>query len=152
MEITTNTKSTITLLYRTNSQLQKCFHGVITISYTFSPAMNKKLCTMFVRICTSWGEPLSPLLKCTTQHLTVLMSTLRSPETFDKCWWMSMGAAFSSRRNSIPHLSFIYTTVSDCLSAAICHMATKCTGILVGMFNLYCHTTIICFWHHGLTL
>ena len=43
---------------------------------------------------------------------------------------------------------FIFTSmsgaiVSDCPSAAICHMAITCNGILVGRFNLYCHTTSI---------
>ena len=35
--------------------------------------------------------------------------------------------------------------------AAICCTATKCNGILVGRFSLYCHTTNICFWCHGPT-
>ena len=30
--------------------------------------------------------------------------------------------------------------LSDCPSAATCHMATKCKGILVGRFHLHCHT------------
>ena len=34
-------------------------------------------------------------------------------------------------------------TLSDCHSAAICHTATKCNGIMVGRFSLYCHTTNI---------
>jgi len=33
------------------------------------------------------------------------------------------------------------TILSDCPSAAICHMATKCSGILVGRFNICYHTT-----------
>ena len=40
------------------------------------------------------------------------------------------------------HLCFILTSMSDCPSAAICLMATECNGILVGRFNLYCHTNI----------
>ena len=44
------------------------------------------------------------------------------------------------------------TILSDCPSATICHMATICNGIFVGRFNLYCPTTNICLWHHGLTL
>ena len=31
------------------------------------------------------------------------------------------------------------TIWSDCPSAAICHRATKCNRILVGMFSFYCH-------------
>jgi len=37
-----------------------------------------------------------------------------------------------------------HTILSDCPSAAICHTATKCYSILVGRFNLCCHSTI---WH-----
>jgi len=50
--------------------------------------------------------------------------------------------------------SFICTSMSDailsdCPSAAICHTATTCNGILAGMFNLYCHTTNIHLWLCG---
>jgi len=31
--------------------------------------------------------------------------------------------------------------LSDCPSAANCHIAATCNGTLVGRFNLYCHTT-----------
>ena len=48
-----------------------------------------------------------------------------------------MGAVFSTWRNSIPHLCFLRTSMSACPSAAICHTATKCNGILVGRFSLY---------------
>jgi len=49
----------------------------------------------------------------------------------------------------MPHLCFICTPTSDailsgCPSAAICYTTTKCNGILVGRFNLYCHSTNIC--------
>ena len=52
-------------------------------------------------------------------------------------------------RNSVTHLGFVCTSMSDtalseCPSAAICHTATTCNGILVGRFNLYCHPTNIC--------
>ena len=51
-----------------------------TISYVFSPAMNKSLHAMLIEISTSGADPLSPLLKCTAQHhLSVLTSTDWSP-------------------------------------------------------------------------
>jgi len=55
---------------------------------------------------------------------------------------------FPAWRNSVTHFPSICTSTSnaillDCLSAAICHTATTCNGILVGKFNLYCHTTNI---------
>jgi len=31
--------------------------------------------------------------------------------------------------------------LSDCPSAAICHAATECNGILVGSFNHWCYTS-----------
>mgnify|MGYP001852393476 CR=1 FL=1 len=62
----------------------------------FLPAMNKSLHAALVKICTSRGDPLSllPLLKHTTHHLTVFISTVWSPWAFTKCWWMSVGAIF----------------------------------------------------------
>jgi len=54
------------------------FNVVITISYTFLPEMNKILHAVFVKICTSRGDPLllSPLLNCTTHSLSVLIHCL----------------------------------------------------------------------------
>ena len=48
--------------------------------------------------------------------------------------------------STVPYHCFICTSMSDtilsdCPSAAIRHTATKCNGILVGRFNLYCHST-----------
>ena len=65
---------------------------------------------------------------------------------------VTMDAVFSTWRNSVPHLCFIHTSTSDtilpdCPSAAICHIATKCNGILVGRDNLYYCATTVCLWH-----
>ena len=94
---------------------------------------------------------LLPLLKHTIRCLTVLTSTGWSPSTFSKCQWMSMGAIFSTWKNSVKLLCFIHTDtiLSDCPSAAICHTARNCNGILVGRFNFYCHPTYIHLWCHG---
>ena len=69
--------------------------------------------------------------KCTTHCLTVLKSTIWSPLTFTKHWWMSMGTIFSTWRKVI-YLCFIHssmsdTILSDCTSVAICHRATNVT-------------------------
>ena len=49
------------------------FGMVTTISSAFLPAMNKSLHAALVKIWTSRGDPLLPLLKCATLHcLTVL--------------------------------------------------------------------------------
>jgi len=70
----------------------------------------------------------------------------------DECQWVPLFV----QRNSMTHLWTKCTLTSDrilsnCPSAAICHTATKCNGIPVGRFNLYCHTTNICLWCHGPT-
>ena len=61
---------------------------------------------------------------------------------------MSVGPIFSAWSNSATHLCFVCTSVSDtivsdCPSAAICHVAAKCKGMLGRRFHLYCHTTNI---------
>jgi hypothetical protein len=70
---------------------------------------------------------LLPLLKCC--RLTVLKSTVWSQYTFSKQQWLSVGAW----RNSLTHLCFVCTSMSDailpdCSSAAICRMGTKLTN------------------------
>jgi len=61
-----------------------------TISYVFASAMNKCLHAVLVKTCTSKGDPLLPVLKCTTYCLTVLTSTVWSPLTFsiNECQWV----------------------------------------------------------------
>ena len=95
-------------------------------------------------ICSSGGDllSLSPLLKYTTHCLTVLTPAIWSPYTLTKHGWMSVGAIFSTWRNSVSYFCFLWTSVSDavlsdCPSAVICHMAAKWNGILAGRFSLY---------------
>ena len=114
------------------------FSLVTNISYAFSSAMNKSLYAAPVKICTSRDDTLLPLLKCTIHYLAVFTRT--------QCQWVP---SFSVWRNSVTYLFFICTSMSDtmlsdCPSAAICHTATTWNRILVGRFNLYCHTTNIC--------
>ena len=64
---------------------------------------------------------------------------------------MSIVAIVCVWRNSVAHLCFIHTsmsdtTLSDCPSSAICHTATKCYRILAGKF--YCYPGI-CLWRCG---
>ena len=77
--------------------------------------MNKSLHNTRVRISTCGGDLLSllPQLKCITHCLTVPTSTVWSPSMFSECQWMSMGAIFSTWRNSVPHLCFICPSMSD---------------------------------------
>ena len=67
---------------------------------------------------------------------------------------MSMSAFFATWRNSISYICFRCTSMSDaslsdCPSSAICCMATKCNGTLVGRFIFYCRTTNICLQSRG---
>ena len=55
------------------------FHMVATFSYAFLPAVSKSLHAELVKICTSRGNLLLFLLKCTPHCLTVLASTVSSP-------------------------------------------------------------------------
>lgn len=76
--------------------------------------------------CHCWSAP---------PTASMCLPTLWSPSLFRKCWWMSMGAVFSTWRNSVTYFYFICTSVSDtilsdCTSAAISCMATKCSRIL----------------------
>lgn len=133
------------------------FNIATTISCVFSSAI--PTCHTFKNLHGHWKCSLSFMslslpLKWSTHHLTVFTSTGWSPETFSKYWQMSMCSIFSTCRNSLLHLCFIHTSVSDailsnCSTAAICHTATTCNKISVGKFHLYCHPTNICHWHHG---
>ena len=65
-------------------------------------------------------------------RLIVLTFTVLPPGTFNKHWGMSVGAIFSTWKNSVPHLYFMHTSksdaiLSDCPSAAVCqHMLLPC--------------------------
>ena len=133
------------------------FNIVTTISYAFLLEMNKS--HSHKNLCGHLEHGLSSTL---LSHCWNALSTnsLYSHPLFglhkhsastNECQWMQF---FSAWRNSMTHLLFICTYMSDvipsdCSSAAICHMATKYNGILVGRFNLYCHTTNIYLWCYG---
>ena len=145
METATDAKSTRTLLDKILNYKTLFFNTDTTISYAFSSAMNKSLPAVFITICTSGGDPLPPLLKHTTVF-TPHCAHIHSINALQAS--VSVGAIFSIQRKSMSSLCFLHTFISDailssCPCAPICHMATKCNGILVGRFNLYCHTTNI---------
>ena len=125
------------------------FSTVTTISTAFLSEMNKSLCTVLVKICSSISDPLllSPLLKCTITSLCShpLFGVQKHSASVNECQWVQF---FSAQRNLLTHFFSIHTsmsdtTLSDCLSAAICCMATTCNVIVVGRFILYCRTTTI---------
>jgi len=94
---------------------------------------------------------------CTcSPSFSVLTSTTWSPLNVQQASVNANGCHFFSEwRNSITLFCFIHTSMSDtilsdCPSAATCHTATICNRILVGRFNLNCHTTNIRLLHHYL--
>ena len=100
--------------------------------------------------CPEHGLSFTLLLalpKHIVHHFTVLTSTVWFLQMFsvNEYQWVSF---FSAWRNSVSHLCFIFTSMSnailsDCHSAASCHMTTKFKGILAERFNFYSHTTNI---------
>ena len=113
--------------------------------------MNKSLHAALIRICTSGGDHPhcchwwnAPLTASLCSH--PLLGFHKCSASVSECHWAPF---FSTWGNSVPQLCFIHTSMSaiilsDFPSAAICHTATKCNGILVGRFNLYFRATNIC--------
>lgn len=74
-----------------------------------------------------------------------LLSLYQCSASINECQWVQFFLhggiplhTFSSY--ALPCEKFV---LSHCFSVAICCMATKYNGILVGKFSLYCHTTNI---------
>ena len=129
------------------------FNRVTTISYTLSTTMNKSLHAMLIKICNQWRWPLLllPLLKHTIHHLSVLTFTVglyKCSASIDECQWVPLFLHEVIQWSIFASMSD--TLLSDCPSAAICHTATKCNGILERRFHLYCHIISIWRWYHGL--
>ena len=150
---TADAKSIVTLSDRANSQLENLhFNTVTTISYAFSPAVNKSLHAVLITISTSGGDHChchhcwnGPLTASLYSH--PLFGLHKCWASIDKCEWMQF--FFSVWRNLMTHLCFIHTSMSDailsdCPSAVISHTVTQCKRTLAGRFNLCCHTTNIC--------
>ena len=114
------------------------FFNIATIvSCTFSPAMSWSLLAVLVEICTCRGDllSLSPLLKstihppphCAHVHWVVSINVQQTLMNVSSCHF------FPTWRNSLPPLYSICTSMSDtllsdCPSAAICHIATTWHG------------------------
>jgi len=125
------------------------FTIVTTISNSFWPGMNKSLHAIFVNICTGRG---GVSLSHPPSHCSYPLHGLQKRSaSIDECQWV----LFSAWGNSVTHLFFIHTSMSeaissDCPFTASCHTETTCNGVLVGRFNFYCRTTNICHWSHEL--
>ena len=158
----TNTRSTITLFDRANSQLQNIYiyiyifwHATTSINDFFTSHEQESACHAHQNLHQqSWSivfaitaETHLPPLHCTHIHCLISIKVQQALINASGCQFFLHGG--------IQHLCFTSMSEaisSDFLSAAICHVATKCNGILVGKFNLYCHTTNIHFQNHGPTL
>jgi len=112
-----------------------------TISYGFSPEMNKSLHAALVKICTSRGDLLLPLLKGTTHCLGVLAFTVcniqRALMSVNECH------LFHVKDFSDTFVSYALPCqapfFSDC---PLLPSVTQQPDIReVGRFNLYRHTT-----------
>jgi len=114
------------------------FLTVTIISYAFSPANEQEPACYTHNNLHSGG---APLLTPTTHHHCAHIHCLVSRNVQQASVNVS-GGHFSTWRNSVTHRCFICTSMSDtgltdCPSAAICHTATACKGMLVGRLNLY---------------
>ena len=125
------------------------FNIVITISYAILPVKSRRQHAVLVTICTLGGDPLfhscydgvvGKMLSELT-NFTVLISTVWSSSTCNKHWWMSLGAVFPNGGIQFhPFASYTFQCqMQFCQTAVICCTATKCNGILLRRFSLYCH-------------
>ena len=122
METTTDTKSTITLVYRVSSQLQNTICNiVITVSYAFSPVMNSSLHASLVTIYPRRVEPL--FHRCCDNVIARKMLSTRSNS---HCAHIHSLVLCVEEKITLICASISDTVLSDCPSAAICDMATKC--------------------------
>ena len=128
---------------------------VITISYAFSPAMNKNLQTVLEKICKlvwkmacfcvalATSEKHHPQPHCAHIRCLVSLNTQQAS--------MNVSAILSMEELNSTSLLLIHfmsdAILSDCSSAAICHTATKCNEILLGCLNLHCNTITACLCH-----
>ena len=117
--------------------------------------MNRILPALLIKISTSRGDHLLPVAipkmhhpppHYVHNHCLVSINVKKTSMNVNGCIFFFF-FFFSTQRNSMIHLCFICTSMSeilsDCPSGVICHMAIKCNGILLGSLNLYCHSTNI---------
>ena len=120
METTTDTKSTIALFDRANSQLQ---NTVTTISYAFSLAMGKHLIpcskqsspvevTHWLATVATAEMHLSPP-HCVSIHCLVSTSVQQASMNVTVCNFFPSMEMLGKIQNSMTHLCFICTSVSD---------------------------------------
>ena len=114
-------------------------HGPADTVTSFSNCRNGEKTHLSCFKAPAWGPYHSSLRTHIHSSLLFSRSAQQASINVNRC-------KFSSWRNSVIHYCFIHTSMSgtirsDCPYAAIFHTGTKCNGILVGRFSLYCHTT-----------
>ena len=127
------------------------FSIVTTTSYAFLPACHackKNRTSRDYPLFHCWNAP-----PTASQCPHPQFGLHKHSSSIDECHWLTL---FSTSRNSVPHLCFIHTSMSDtipsdCPSASNCCTVTTCNGVLVGAYTLYCHITNIHLWCHELT-
>jgi len=143
METTTDTKSTIILLDRANSQLQNTIfqHSHHHEIYIFASEEQELTCCT----CKNLRQQRQPTVAVTIAEMH------HPPPHWTHIHCLVPRNIQQALINWMAHLctSMSDAHLSDCSSASICHMESKHNGILVGRYNLYCHTTNICLWCRG---
>jgi len=82
--------------------------------------------------CHCWNTP-------PTISLCSLFGVHKHFARINEYQWVQLFPHAGIRWRTFASYTFMSDTIlSDCSSAAICHTATKCNGILVERFNLYC--------------
>lgn len=118
--------------------------------------VNKNLHAMLIHIYTVRGNPLLLLLKCITQHLTMLTSTGWSPSVLassDESWWVPLFPHGWIQWQTFAVYTFSCQTPfsQTALLLPSVRQKKKSNGIWVGRFNVCCNITNIGLLHHGLT-
>ena len=138
METTIDTKSTITLFDRANSQLQNTIFQHSHHVSAFLPVMNKSLHVTLVTVHTSGHYA----------HIHCLVSLNVQPASMNVsgCNFFCM-EEFSDTPLLHQHFHVRHHFIRLPLC---CHLSNgnNVYGILVGRFSLYCHITNICLWGH----
>jgi len=107
--------------------------------------MNKSMHATFIKICRV-VQNMACLSYCCCHcwnappTTSVLFGLPKCSASIHECQWVQLFLHEGIQLHTFICGSVLDTILSDNPSAAICHMTTKCNGILLGRFNLYSHT------------
>ena len=149
METTTDTRSTIEVFDRANSQLQSSILQLSHYQYQWIFASNEQE-TACQLVKSAWMSRMWLVF-----HVAVISASLCShlfglykhSASINECQWVPFFPHEGIQWHTFASYALLcQTSFCQYPSTAICHMATKCNGMLVGRFNLYYHTTNIHLW------